>query len=110
MTGGLHVVSAQRIVATGLTYGMDSLGLLPPGLARVLPERRTPWVVFTGGLQVLAETVVLLLLFVFISTNVSVLVLRKDRVEEDRFQVVTIVPILEVINCLVLLTRQSAGR
>ncbi|SDB85703.1 amino acid/polyamine/organocation transporter, APC superfamily [Sanguibacter gelidistatuariae] len=109
------------IMASRLTYGMAAQGLLPPVLARVLPGRRTPWVaivvttlaaivlVFTGGLQVLAETVVLLLLIVFISTNVSVLVLRKDRVEEDHFRVATIVPVLGVASCLVLLTQQSAG-
>lgn len=109
------------IMASRLTYGMASQGLLPPVLARVLPGRRTPWVaivvttlaaiilVFTGGLQVLAETVVLLLLIVFISTNVSVLVLRKDHVEEDHFKVATVVPILGVLSCLALLTQQSAG-
>ncbi|ACZ20508.1 amino acid transporter [Sanguibacter keddieii DSM 10542] len=109
------------IMASRLTYGMASQGLLPPVLARVLPGRRTPWVaivvttvvamalVFTGELQVLAETVVLLLLIVFISTNVAVLVLRKDEVEEDHFRVVTVVPVLGVISCVALLTQQSAG-
>lgn len=109
------------IMASRLTYGMASEGLLPPVLGRVLPGRRTPWVailvttvaamvlVFTGELQVLAETVVLLLLVVFISTNVAVLVLRKDHVEEDHFTVATIVPVLGVVSCLVLLTQQSAG-
>ncbi|WP_066460848.1 APC family permease [Sanguibacter suarezii] len=109
------------IMASRLTYGMASQGLLPPVLARVLPGRRTPWVaiavttvaaiilVFTGGLQVLAETVVLLLLIVFIATNVAVLVLRKDEVAEDHFRVVTAVPVLGVLSCLVLLTQQTAG-
>jgi APA family basic amino acid/polyamine antiporter len=109
------------IMASRLTYGMASQGLLPPVLARVLPGRRTPWVaivvttlvamalVFTGELQVLAETVVLLLLIVFISTNVAVLVLRKDTVAQDHFKVVTVVPVLGVISCLALLTQQSAG-
>lgn len=109
------------IMASRLTYGMASQGLLPPVLARVLPGRRTPWVaivvttlvamalVFTGELQVLAETVVLLLLIVFISTNVAVLVLRKDTVAQDHFRVVTVVPVLGVISCVVLLTQQSPG-
>lgn len=109
------------IMASRLTYGMASQGLLPPVLARVLPGRKTPWaailvttlaaivLVFTGELQVLAETVVLLLLIVFISTNISVLVLRKDRVEEEHFQVATIIPILGTLSCLVLLTQQSPG-
>lgn len=109
------------IMASRLTYGMASQGLLPPVLAKVLPGRKTPWVaivvttlvaialVFTGELQVLAETVVLLLLIVFISTNVAVLVLRKDTVEQDHFRVATVVPVLGVVSCLVLLTQQSAG-
>ena len=109
------------IMASRLTYGMASQGLLPPVLAKVLPGRKTPWVaivvttlvaialVFTGELQVLAETVVLLLLVVFISTNVAVLVLRKDTVEQDHFRVATVVPVLGVVSCLVLLTQQTAG-
>jgi len=109
------------IMASRLTYGMASQGLLPPVLAKVLPGRKTPWVaivvttlvaialVFTGELQVLAETVVLLLLIVFISTNVAVLVLRKDTVEQDHFRVTTVVPVLGVISCIVLLTQQTAG-
>ena len=109
------------IMASRLTYGMASQGLLPPVLAKVLPGRKTPWVaivvttlvaialVFTGELQVLAETVVLLLLIVFISTNVAVLVLRKDTVEQDHFRVATVVPVLGVISCIALLTQQTAG-
>lgn len=46
----------------------------------------------TGGLATLAQTVVLLLLFVSISTNLAVLVLRKDRVEHDHFQVPVVLP------------------
>jgi amino acid transporter len=62
----------------------------------------------TGTLAVLAETVVLLLLFVFISTNLAVLVLRRDHVEEKHFRVPTWVPVLAILSCLVLLTQQSA--
>lgn len=109
------------IMSSRLTYGMASQQLLPPVLARVLPGRKTPAVaivvttlvaialVFTGGLQTLAETVVLLLLIVFISTNVAVLVLRKDHVDKDHFRVATIVPVLGVLSCVLLLTQQSAG-
>ncbi|GAA1403749.1 MULTISPECIES: APC family permease [Oerskovia] len=107
------------IMASRLTYGMARQGLLPAGLARVLPGRRTPWVaiiattavamglVFTGDLGALAETVVLLLLVVFISTNVAVLVLRKDTVEEGHFRVATIVPVLGTASCVLLLTQQA---
>jgi amino acid transporter len=108
------------IMSSRLTYGMADHGLLPSVLSRVLPGRRTPWVAIvattvvaalltlTGDLGMLAETVVLLLLFVFISTNVSVLVLRRDTVEHDHFRVWSFVPVLGVVSCVVLLTQQSA--
>jgi basic amino acid/polyamine antiporter, APA family len=108
------------IMASRLTYGMAEHGLLPPVLGKVLPERRTPWVAILattvvamvltlfGDLSTLAETVVLLLLFVFISTNVAVLVLRRDTVEHRHFRVWTVVPVLGVASCVLLLTQQSA--
>ncbi|MHC8306328.1 APC family permease [Pseudomonas sp. PB3P13] len=107
------------IMASRLTYGMAGLGLLPGPLARVLPKRRTPWVAIivttlvaialtlTGTLATLAETVVLLLLFVFLSTNVAVLVLRRDKVEETHFRVPTWVPVLAIVSCLLLLSQQG---
>ncbi|WP_309070247.1 APC family permease [Arthrobacter sp.] len=108
------------IMASRLTFGMAEEGLLPSVLGKVLPNRRTPWVAIiattaiamaltlTGDLASLAETVVLLLLFVFISTNVAVLVLRRDRVEHQHFRIPTVIPYLGVASCLVLLTQQSA--
>lgn len=108
------------IMASRLTYGMAEEGLLPPVLGRVLPGRRTPWVAIvvttlvamvlaaTGELVDLASTVVLLLLFVFLSTNIAVLVLRRDRVEHDHFRAWTPLPVLAVVTCLVLLTQQEA--
>jgi APA family basic amino acid/polyamine antiporter len=108
------------LMASRLTYGMAEHGLLPSVLGRVLPQRRTPGVAIAattavalvliaiGDLTLLAETVVLLLLFVFISTNVSVLALRRDTVEHDHFRVWTFVPVLGVVSCVVLLTQQSA--
>ncbi len=109
------------IMASRLTYGMAEEGLLPAVFGRVLPNRRTPWVAivvttavalvltFTGGLAALAETVVLLLLFVFLSTNIAVLVVRKDEVEEKHFTAPTIVPVLAILSCLVLLTQQDGA-
>jgi APA family basic amino acid/polyamine antiporter len=108
------------IMSSRLAYGMSRQGLLPHALSKVLPERRTPWVAIvattvvaiiltlTGSLATLAETVVLLLLFVFISTNLAVLILRRDRVEADHFRVPTWVPVLAIVSCLILLTQQSA--
>lgn len=107
------------IMASRLAYGMADQGLLPSPLARVLPKRRTPWVAIlvttavamlltlVGDLSTLAETVVLLLLFVFLSTNIAVLVLRRDKVEHEHFRVWTFVPILGVASCILLLTQQS---
>ncbi|MCV7375995.1 APC family permease [Mycolicibacterium arabiense] len=108
------------IMSSRLAYGMAEHGLLPSVLNRVLPQRRTPWVsivattavamvlTLVGDLSTLAETVVLLLLFVFISTNVAVLVLRRDAVEHDHFRVWTFVPVLGVLSCVLLLTQQTA--
>ncbi|WP_426621222.1 APC family permease [Microbacterium sp. As-52] len=106
------------IMVSRLTYGMAEQGLLPATLGRVLPKRKTPWVAIltttlvamgltlVGDLATLAETVVLLLLVVFLSVNVSVLVLRRDRVDNDHFRVWTFVPVLGIGSCLLLLTQQ----
>ncbi|WP_417540362.1 APC family permease [Microbacterium maritypicum] len=106
------------IMVSRLTYGMAEQNLLPATLGRVLPKRRTPWVAIltttlvamgltlVGDLATLAETVVLLLLVVFLSVNVSVLVLRRDRVENDHFRVWTFVPVLGIGSCILLLTQQ----
>jgi basic amino acid/polyamine antiporter, APA family len=108
------------IMSSRLAYGMAEHGLLPGVLSQVLPQRRTPWVAIVattavamlltlvGDLSTLAETVVLLLLFVFISTNVAVLVLRRDTVEHPHFRVWTAVPVLGVTSCILLLSQQSA--
>lgn len=107
------------IMASRLTFGMSEQGLLPGVFSRVLPERRTPWVAIlattlvamlltlTGDLSTLAETVVLLLLFVFLSTNIAVLVLRRETVEHGHFRVWTFVPVLGALSCVLLLTQQS---
>ncbi|OZC70909.1 amino acid permease [Rhodococcus sp. 15-725-2-2b] len=109
------------IMASRLTFGMARDGLLPGALAKVLPGRRTPWAAIvattvvamvlcsTGSVAALAETVVLLLLFVFISTNVAVLVLRSDRADSGHFRTPTALPVLALITCAVLLTQQSAA-
>jgi amino acid transporter len=59
-----------------------------------------------GDLATLAETVVLLLLFVFVSANVSVLVLRRDTVEHPHFRVWTFLPVLGIGSCILLMTQQ----
>lgn len=108
------------IMASRLAYGMAHQRLLPSVLGGVLPERRTPAaaivattlvaivLTLTGSLATLAQTVVLLLLFVFISTNLAVLVLRRDEVAQDHFRVPTWVPVLGIASCLLLMTQQDA--
>jgi amino acid transporter len=107
------------IMSSRLTFGMAEHGLLPSALGKVLPKRKTPWAAIVattlvamaltliGDVSTLAETVVLLLLFVFISTNVAVLVLRRDKVEHKHFKVWTFVPVLGVLSCILLLTQQD---
>lgn len=77
-----------------LTFGMARDGLLPARLSRLLPTRRTPGLAIavttalsmvlalTGEVDVLASTLVLLLLIVFVSVNAAVLVLRQ-RPQDD---------------------------
>ena len=108
------------IMASRLTYGMAEEGLLPAVLGRTLPGRRTPWVAITvttaaamvltlvGSLETLASTVVLLLLVVFVSTNLAVLVLRRDAVPHDHFRAPTALPVLALVSCVVLFTQQPA--
>lgn len=107
------------IMSSRLTYGMAEQGLLPAVFGKVLPRRKTPWVAIaattavamaptmTGGLASLAETVVLLLLLVFLSTNLSVIVLRKDSVDHPHFRTPLVLPYLAIASCILLLTQQS---
>ncbi len=107
------------IMSSRLTYGMAEQGLFPSVFDRVLPQRRTPWVAIvattlvamaltlTGGLESLSQTVVLLLLFVFLSTNIAVIVLRKDEVQHQHFRIPVVFPYLAIASCLLLLTQQT---
>ena len=49
----------------------------------------------------------LLLLLVFLSANVSVLVLKKDKVDHDHFTAPRFIPVLAIIASIVLLTQQT---
>ncbi|MFF2632379.1 APC family permease [Microbacterium sp. NPDC058021] len=107
------------VMASRVGYGLAEAGLLPHAFARVLPNRRTPWVsivvvagiticlTIVGDIATLAETTVLLLLLVFLSANVSVLVLKKDKVDHSHFNVPRFVPVLGILACIVLLAQQS---
>ena len=61
-----------------------------------------------GDLETLANTVVLLLLFVFLSTNTAVLVLRRDPVDVPHFRTPLVLPVLGIASCLLLLSQQEA--
>lgn len=107
------------VMASRVAYGLAKTDLLPGVFGRVLPRRRTPWVAIlvvagvtmgltlVGDVAVLASTTVLLLLLVFLSANVSVLVLKNDKVGHAHFSVPWIVPVLGIIACVVLLTQQT---
>jgi amino acid transporter len=94
------------IMASRLLYGLSEQGIVPALFGRVHARRRTPWIaiivvtgiavalVSTGTIGALAGTTVVLLLSVFTLVNVSVLVLRKQRLDAQHFRAPSIVPVL----------------
>ncbi len=111
----------NMIMASRLLYGMAEEGVVPRPFAKVLPGRRTPWfaiaftstiaavLVATGDLGSLADTTVALLVVVFAVVNISVLVLRRDRVDVEHFKVWTFVPVVGVAISIALLTQIEAA-
>ena len=55
-----------------------------------------------GDLETLADTTVLLLLFVFIGVHVALLALRNTPVDHDHFRAWTILPYLGIVTCAAL--------
>jgi len=108
------------IMSSRLAYGMSRDSLLPGFLSRLLPNRRTPILAILataslsiilaliGSIEVLASTLVLLLLAVFITVNIAVLVLRSDHVEHPHFRVPAVLPVLGAGTCAVLATQIEA--
>lgn len=108
------------IMSSRLAYGMSRDGLLPSFLSKVLPRRRTPWpaiavttglsvfLALIGSIEVLAATLVLLLLVVFTAVNTAVLFLRKDEVGHPHFRVPLVLPVLGIASCVVLVTQIEA--
>ncbi|WP_405663319.1 APC family permease [Streptomyces sp. NBC_01166] len=102
------------MMASRLCYGMANERILPPAMGKVLAKRRTPWVgilfvtvlavglVSTGEIEGLGDTTSFLLLCVFAVVNISVLVLRKDRVDHRHFRTPTVLPVLGAITSLIL--------
>ena len=67
----------------------------------------TPGLGSLGDLSDLAGTTTTLLLFVFITVNVAVLVLRRSPVEHEHFVAPTVVPILAIVILCGLLARRA---
>ena len=115
-TALINLIMASRVV-----YGMARQGVVPGALGKIHRARRTPWVaiafttliplvlVTTGDTSDLAQTTVALLLAVFTIVNVSVLVLRRDRVEHRHFKAPVVIPLLGAASCLALLTQQDTS-
>jgi amino acid transporter len=118
-----NTVLINMMMASRLLYGMAKQGVLPGFLRGVLKGRRTPWsgIVFSTVLAfvlvlsvryVLAEetiaalggTTALLLLTVFGLVNISVLVLRKDKVDVRHFRTPTVLPIVGAITSFALIS------
>ena len=111
----INLIMASRVV-----YGMGDQDVLPRIFATVHPGRRTPWIsiLFVGlitlililtvgrnddALSTLSSTTVVLLLSAFVVVNVSVLVLRRDRVDHEHFRTPTALPILGIAISVALL-------
>ena len=116
----------NMMMASRLLYGMSKRGVLPAFLASVHSSRKTPWkaIIFTTVIALLLTTFVslnpenplvvtlggttsLLLLAVFAVVNVSVLVLRREKVEHKHFHTPTALPLLGVAFCLYLVLPTS---
>jgi basic amino acid/polyamine antiporter, APA family len=117
----INLIMASRVV-----YGMGDQAVLPTVFARVHSGRRTPWVaiLFTAlialvllltvgtnpdALDTLASTTVVLLLLAFVMVNVSVLALRRDRVDHEHFRTPSVFPILGIVVSLALLGYQAVS-
>lgn len=111
----INLIMASRVV-----YGMGDQGVLPRIFSTVHPNRRTPWIaiLFTSlvalalivtvgrnddALSTLSSTTVVLLLSAFVVVNISVLVLRSDRVDHEHFTAPSVFPILGIVVSAALL-------
>lgn len=107
----------NMLMASRLLYGMAKQGVLPRALGRVHSGRRTPYIAilfttllalaliaFVSEVPELGGTTALLLLAVFTIVNVTVLVLRRDRVEHEHFHTPTALPVIGALTCGFLVT------
>jgi amino acid transporter len=109
----------NMVMASRLVYGMSRQRIVPPVFGVVSEARRTPHaaiafttaiaaiLIVTGDLSTLADTTVVLLLGVFAIVNVTVLVLRRDRVDHEHFRAPAILPILGFVVSVALLVDKA---
>jgi amino acid transporter len=106
----------NMLMASRLIYGMATQDVLPRGLGKVLPGRRTPWtaIVFTTVLalglilyvtfgsvsivEALSGTTALLLLCVFTVVNISCLVVRRRSDTTPSFRAPSWTPLLGAVT------------
>jgi APA family basic amino acid/polyamine antiporter len=119
----------NMMMASRLLYGMSKKGVLPPFLARVHDERRTPWaaILFTTAIALglityvsldtegsvvalLGGTTSLLLLAVFAVVNATVLKLRRDKVQHKHFTAGRVMPLIGALTCVYLVLPWTSGR
>lgn len=100
----------NMMMASRLLYGMAHEKVLPAWLGKVHPTRHTPWasillttvlaailITFVGQVSQLGGTTALLLLIVFTVVNISVMVLRSDKVGHEHFKAPSFLPVIAAI-------------
>lgn len=104
------------IMGSRLVFGMAKQGLLPRPLAKIHPQRRTPYVAvaallaillllaLSGDVSSLAKSTSVLLLICFMLVNSALVVLKRRKSEPPgSFEVPTFVPVLGALICTGLL-------
>lgn len=103
------------IMSSRILYGMSKEGLVPALFGRIHAKNQTPhWAILfvfcaalvlalTGKLVVLAQSGSLLLLSIFVATNLSLLKLKSQALPAPVFKVPAIIPLLGAVSCLTLI-------
>lgn len=122
LVGITNTALINLIIASRVIYGMGREGVLQSAFGRVDSNRGTPVVAIafttaialvlllaSGDFVDLAGTTTLLLLAVFAIVNITVLVLRRNRVRHSHFRAPSAIPVLGSIAALILLSQQDGG-